>query len=82
MGRDVFDDHVVADGLDQEPKRLGPRRVRRGHVLVAATEHDERAFVVGLTRELRGQAGLADARLTREETRWWRDRPARASTPR
>ena len=67
MTRHVFEDHVVADVGDDRAQKLSPRRERRGHVLVAATEHNERAFLVRLARELRCQAGLADSRLTREE---------------
>ena len=38
-----------------------------GNVLVAATEHHERAFFMSLPRELGGQPGLADARLAGQE---------------
>ena len=69
VARDVFDDHVVARVGHDRPQQLGPRRVRRGDVFVAAAEHDERALFVRLARELRRQPRLADAGLAREQHR-------------
>ena len=65
--RDVFDDHVVGRRGHDRTEELGPRRVGCGDVLVAAAQHDERAFFVRLPRELRGQPGLADTRFTGQE---------------
>ena len=67
VASDVLDDDVVAGAHHDAAQQLRPRRVRRRNVLVAPAEHHERAFVVGLARELRGQTRLPDPRFAGEE---------------
>ncbi len=52
---------------DEVTERFDERLVGRGRPLVRAPIQDDVALIVNLVREARGQAGLADPRLAREE---------------
>ena len=54
-------------GRDKRPQRFGERLVRRAEVLVATAVQHDGALLVGQSRPLACQTGLADARLAGDQ---------------